>query len=134
MVQMIFLCIFRYKNVNFLGCRLFEFMGGKNETTNAVCPPLLIVTSPPLLIVTSPPFCFFLFFVLFIKSAHVDVHSLPGCEHYSMLKIRRSGKRISEPVDIHQDQDGTIIVKCKATADKIADFLSKWDYAIRACK
>lgn len=85
MVQMIFLCIFggdfEVQNVSYFS----ECMGGKSETTNAVCPPLLILTSPP--------FCFFfLFFVLFIKSAHVDVHSSPGCEHYSMLKIRRSGQ------------------------------------------
>lgn len=62
----------------------------------------------------SPALLFVFFCFLFVyKSAHVDVHSSPGCEHYSMLKIRSSGKRISEPVDIHQDQDGTIIVKCQ---------------------
>ena len=49
--QMIFLCIFggdfEVQNVSYFS----EFMGGKSETTNAVCPPLWIITNPP--------FCFF---------------------------------------------------------------------------
>ena len=74
-VQMIFLCIFggdfEVQNVSYFS----ECMGGKSETTNAVCPPLLILTSPP--------FCFFLFFVLFTKAPtsmcilRLDVNIIP---------------------------------------------------------